>query len=205
MPTGYTSGIADGTVTDFAEYALTCARAFGACIMLRDEPMSMEIPEFKPSGHYELELEAAKASLAEMSELPDFALVQMQAAEEAENAKIAKKGIEEIKAKRDRYVAMLEKAKAFKPPTPDHEVYAKFLVSQIQESMDFDLNDTYYQELKQVASHEEWIRERTERLQRRVGYYEAESRREIERTVQRNEWVRNLKESLGLISPAENP
>jgi hypothetical protein len=39
MPTGYTAGVADGTITEFREYALLCARAFGACIMLRDEPV----------------------------------------------------------------------------------------------------------------------------------------------------------------------
>ena len=47
MPTGYTSGVATGEIKDFKTYALQCARAFGACIMLRDEPMSDEIPKFK--------------------------------------------------------------------------------------------------------------------------------------------------------------
>ena len=47
MPSGYTEGVASGKVTEFKEYALLCARAFGACISLRDEPLSLEIPEFK--------------------------------------------------------------------------------------------------------------------------------------------------------------
>lgn len=36
MPTGYTADIKDGI--DFKTYAMNCARAFGACVMLRDEP-----------------------------------------------------------------------------------------------------------------------------------------------------------------------
>ena len=64
MPTGYTAGVATGEIKDFKTYALQCARAFGACIMLRDEPMSDEIPEFKPSDHYEKSLAKATADLA---------------------------------------------------------------------------------------------------------------------------------------------
>ncbi len=48
MPTGYTAAIKDGIT--FKQFALTCARAMGALIMMRDEPSGAEIPAaFPPS------------------------------------------------------------------------------------------------------------------------------------------------------------
>jgi len=49
MPTGYTCQVQDGMITEFKEFALLCARNFGACITLRDEPLSPDIPEFEVS------------------------------------------------------------------------------------------------------------------------------------------------------------
>lgn len=39
MPTGYTSGIDDGTISDLKGYALVCARAFGVLADMRDLPL----------------------------------------------------------------------------------------------------------------------------------------------------------------------
>jgi hypothetical protein len=50
MPTGYTNKIYNGDKVTFPEYALTCARAFDALVMMRDDDNDAEIPnEFKPS------------------------------------------------------------------------------------------------------------------------------------------------------------
>lgn len=68
MPTGYTADIKDGI--DFKTYAMNCARAFGACVMLRDEPGGGErIPDaFEPSDlfvRYHLKaVEKARVELA---------------------------------------------------------------------------------------------------------------------------------------------
>lgn len=45
MPTGYTADVQSGKVTDFAEYAMNCARAFGALVLMRDDPSDADIPE----------------------------------------------------------------------------------------------------------------------------------------------------------------
>jgi hypothetical protein len=53
MPTGYTDGVQDGTVKTLKEYALICARAFGATITMRDAPLDIAIPEkFEQSEYY---------------------------------------------------------------------------------------------------------------------------------------------------------
>jgi hypothetical protein len=51
MPTGYTDCVRSGEVTEFADFAMKCARAFGACIEMRDEPSGTPIPEaFEPEA-----------------------------------------------------------------------------------------------------------------------------------------------------------
>ena len=47
MPTGYTAPIKDGI--SFNDFMWGCARAFGALIMMRDDPPGTPIPErFEP-------------------------------------------------------------------------------------------------------------------------------------------------------------
>ena len=65
MPTGYTADVMDGKVTDFKLFAMQCARAFGALVIMRDEPLNAEIPdEFSPSNYHFQELEQARERLA---------------------------------------------------------------------------------------------------------------------------------------------
>ena len=57
MPTGYTAEIKDGI--SFETYALKCARAFGACIMQRDDNSNSGAKLQEPSDyHYKQVAEA---------------------------------------------------------------------------------------------------------------------------------------------------
>lgn len=56
MPTGLTNPIYEGRENfTFEDFAMRCARNFGAFVDLRDEPLDMEIDidkHFQPSGYY---------------------------------------------------------------------------------------------------------------------------------------------------------
>jgi hypothetical protein len=67
MPTGYTAAIKDGI--SFQQFAMACARAFGALVMMRDEPSSAPIPDFQPSNFHVEHLELARAELARLQAL----------------------------------------------------------------------------------------------------------------------------------------
>ena len=54
MPTGYTTDIYNGKDVSFRDFALTCARQFGACIMQRDDPAD-EKPKIMPEESYHTE------------------------------------------------------------------------------------------------------------------------------------------------------
>ncbi len=199
MPTGYTADVADGKITDFTEYALQCARAFGACIMLRDEPLSSEIPEFDPSDYNAKALAEAEKSLSQFLAMNESQRREVHAAEHAKNIETAERGIAEKAEQRQRYEAMLAKAKAFKSPSPDHDNYAKFLVSQLEESIRFDCGTSYYDQLKQPIAFEAWQAKKIKDLHRDIEYHRNAHREEVERTESRNRWVRQLKQSLGVV------
>lgn len=197
MPTGYTAAIADGSMNDFREYAMQCARAFGATIMLRDEPLSSEIPKFEPSPHYlesikRLEADLERIQNATMQELAEMARCEF----ESEQAR-KRQELKRIEETRYRYEAMLGKAKAYKPPSPDHEGFANFLVSQIEESIKWDCSTTYWDakacELKDSMT---WKKDAVAATQKALAHARKNYEEEVERTRERNQWVNDLKESL---------
>lgn len=196
MPTGYTSGVATGKVTDFREYALQCARAFGACIELRDEPMSSDIPEFKASDRSAKALQKAERELDEFMAMNQEDRHAMYEAESSARIARANERIKENQESLARYEAMLKKAKAFKAPTADHQEYAAFLVSQLEDSIRFDCMDDYYEKEKQSISFSEWQTDKRVKLVRDIEYHKKENREELARTALRNAWVQALKDSL---------
>ena len=50
MPIGYTSKLHDGD-QPFNEFIMSCARAFGALVTMRDDPNDAPIPEFEVSEY----------------------------------------------------------------------------------------------------------------------------------------------------------
>lgn len=196
MPTGYTAGVKDGKVTEFKDYALSCARAFGALILMRDDPMDAPIPErFEPTDYHLRGIKRAQERLIELEKMtPEEASRQARAAyDEARTARQQRR--EERAADRHRYEAMLEKVRRWTPPSPDHVEYKKFMVKQLEESIDFDCNDSY-DDGPAFKVSDEWRAEQIKMARDDVDYHKAEHAKEGERVEGRNRWVRQLRESL---------
>lgn len=195
MPTGYTVDIPKGI--SFTEYAMRCARAFGALITLREEPLDAEIPdEFEPSDYNLKRYEEAKAEvdrLRSMSqeEVKAAAEEAYQAAEEHRISKLKKNGEEQAA-----YAAMLERVNAWQPPSPDHVEMKEFMASQITESMRFDDMADYYAKPTERMTGEQWRVEMLKKALRDVGYHWREHQQEVERAQSRTEWVSALRASL---------
>lgn len=202
MPTGYTDKVGKGEITDFKEYALLCARNFGACIMLRDEPLSSEIPEFQPSRYHIEKIDEITNEIEWIRHASDD---ELQAKAEQEFTEEARRCEEQIAASEKtvaNYEAMLEKARQYKPPTSEHENYAKFLVDQLTESIKFDdMRDYYRENYPKRKTAREYRDDRVRKLYRDLAYHKQEQVKEEERTDGRNRWVNELKESLGIEVP----
>jgi hypothetical protein len=198
MPTGYTAVIGERDIT-FKEFALRCARAMGACVMQRDNPMDEPPKLQEPCDFYAKEIDATKAKLEALKGMSASEAERRAAEEYAETIDGAQTGIAKDAALRDKYEAMLVQVKAWEPPTPEHQGLKKFMVEQIEESIRFDCIGTYYQErianAKQLTGGSWLLKEQTE-LTRHLARYAEEYEKEVQRTNERNAWITALWASL---------
>jgi hypothetical protein len=195
MPTGYTSAIKDGI--DFKTYAMDCARAFGACVMLRDEAGGGDKipPAFEPSDYHVKALAKARTGLAAVQAMSreDCELSAANAWQEQEASRL--RCIGECNDLRKKYEKMLSEVKAWRPPTEKHVELHNFMRTQIEESIKFDCS-TDFLVMGQKLSGDKWRSQEVSRLLRDIDYHERENANEIEITRDRNEWISALRASL---------
>lgn len=195
MPTGYTANIQKGI--SFKEYALSCARAFGALVVMRDESSDCEIPEnFEPSCYHlnssallEIELaetEALTSDEAEVAALDFFNKKEEYRLKKIEEAALVEKS----------YKEMLSKVNNWNSPSRDHDKLKEFMASQINESIKFDCGSTYYNTPTKKMTGEQWRSMRLESLHKDIAYHVNGYSEEVERTNNRNEWIATLRSSL---------
>lgn len=203
MPTGYTAGIEDGTITTGKDFLKLCTRAFGIAIDLKDEPLSVPTPtKFEPDTYYKKRLEDEKAN---------FEKIKAMSFEEARD--------EMIKAYKDRvdmYKSMLEgslkrnkqyaKVRAevedWNPPTPYHIKLKKFALKQIDMCIDTQEQIDRYREYANEELDDsdsavaEYIHEQTEFHRQGVKRAKESWDDEVKRTEDKNKWMELFLNSL---------
>ncbi len=209
MATGYTSSITDKST--FNDFAMTCARAFGACITLRDESLNPDIPEMQPNDYYLKALEEAKKELSQLAEMSDLE-AQCIIDEEYLSEKTCFEEIIKEKIKlRKNYERILNQAKDWCPPTDDHIDLKSFMLQQLHDSIENDCSsiDLYQKELLELSVSTKdagkWRKEKYAKLTQDLEYYEKEYAEEVERTNKRNSWVNAIKASLPGITISNVP
>ena len=195
MPTGYTAGVVDGTVTDLRTFALTCARGMGALIMMRDEPSSAEVPRrFEPQTTYHDErLVSARARLAELDAMSE---ADREAACGNHNAQVKAdrtRATEENTEKRNRYNSMIAKVVQWEGAP---EGLKEFMLEQLRSSREFDCGGDPTEYMPAPVEVTEWYREELRKAARDIEYHEGERAKEIGRTAERNAWLSRLFASL---------
>ncbi len=107
MPTGYTADVQSGKITEFKDYAYICARAFGALIHLRDEPLSPHIPDDIEGSEYHKQRAAdAETELAALDKLSDCEIRERAAADNEKKQASHEAYVAEKAAEKARYEAM---------------------------------------------------------------------------------------------------
>ena len=144
MPTGYTTPVQQGEITDFRTFALSCSRAFGAAIMMRDDPITMlpTVERLKENSSLEYHRKKITEAQADLLKLTAMTPEEIAAAAKAENDRARtsyERNALEIAAYYARYTTMLEKAKAWEPPSAEHENLKEFMIEQITSSIKFDV------------------------------------------------------------------
>ena len=194
MATGYTADIQKGI--DFQTFVMRCARNFGALVMMRDEQMNAEIPMvFEPSSYHKDAMERAEATLIEAKKMSIETAKILSEQEHTDAVSSNEKIISEKLDLETKYALMLDKVKAWTPPTTEHENMKKFMIDQIEESIKFDCDITYNSE-PIVLSPEKWLGEYIDEHAKDLGYHVKEWYAEVSRCKERTEWVDQLRKSL---------
>jgi chromosome condensin MukBEF ATPase and DNA-binding subunit MukB len=193
MPTGYTEDIYEGKDVSFSDFALKCARAFGACIEQRDDDPNDKpklIEKTKDNYHIKKIEKAKKWKKPTKAEFDAY--VKKQTA--YYNEQINKQN--KLKAS---YQKMLDKANAWTPPTKEHEGLKKFMIEQLNSSIEFDCDNDYYQrELNNIKqlTYNQYVKDMRDSNKRDIEYHTNELKKENERVDNRNAWISALYKSL---------
>lgn len=208
-PTGYTAAVQDGTVTDFKEFALTCARAMGACIMQRDDDLDEKPKLVEPSDYYDKALRDAENKLRALVKTSSTVLRKKLLLEAKNRIESSKKTIREQDEQKKRYDKMLVKVYNYTPPSPDHKNFKQFMIEQLKDSIKFDCGGDYYEENleREIKEYDSLVnsdlaflqqkkKELAKSFLRDIEYYTKKRDEEIKRTNERNRWITQLYNSL---------
>jgi len=181
----------------FPEFVLTCARAFGALIEMRDEPLDKAIPEkFKVSNYYVDRVEQATAELARLRAMSIEERLAFGEKDKAERLKMCEKRLAINTQENARLHEMREKVIAWKPPTPEHNNLKKFMLEQINISMhDLKYLHQGIQDIKE-KSPMDFYKTDVEINEHAITTASMEHRKEIDRAKGRTDWVQQLRDSL---------
>jgi len=193
MPTGYTYPVTDGKITQFNDFAMSCARAFGALISMRDDPSDAPIPdEIKPDTKYyddRIAADTKRIDEIQAMTLADADTAALEAHREAMASRSKYLADKEVKA--GRLNAMLAKVHAWSPP-PDHTEMKRFMIDQLTISFP----DDYAPAIPALLDGATWRQDQLNRLADALVRNQRERTKEIERARNRTEWLKQLRASL---------
>jgi hypothetical protein len=195
MPTGYTAELMEKG-QDFRTFALTCARAFGATIMQRDDPLS-ELPKKQDPRNYSAErLAEAGAELTRLRAMNSDERFDFSSKRKNETVTSCAKYLQRARDENKRLDDMLAQVVAWTPPTSEHAGVKAFMIEQITISK----NDLKYPELSLREATDKalnsYYEDAVAKAERDIGYYTEEAAKEQQRMNGRNEWIEQLYASL---------
>ena len=201
MPSGYTEGILSGTINDLNDFIWMCARGFGAFITQKDNIDEPPILKEKPNPYYKNKIKQLLKKQQKYNEYTDddwqneyLKYIEDQLKDIDDNIK------EKIESK-EKYENILNQVKEWIPPNENFHKLKSFMINQIEESIDFDCDTSFWQERKNKISNlklEQYKRnvlnDINESLISNKEYYDEE----VQRVKERNQWKQQLIESIGL-------
>lgn len=199
MPTAYTAILGETEDMKLKDFALLCARNFGALASMRDEPLTAPIPEkFELPPYYKDNLEKAQKKHAEFMAMTDEGKTEFLERTYKEMVEESRKVQEESSKQKDilrrRYNAMLLKVIKWTPPTPEHESLRKFMIKQIHDSLEWDCLEY----LPHIPDKAEWcnIDRYKTMLEDEIALLQKSYYKAAECTASRNKWLTDLRRSL---------
>lgn len=194
MATGYTHDLIEKPDLRFTAFASRCARAMGALIMLRDEPITDTLPE-TAGDDLAYETKSLAEAEAEVERVTNMTTAEWEAAHRKHIEDTRKRNAEATdKANRWRDVCerLTRETLAWKPPTPDHAGLQTFMLEQLRMTVEHD-GKPY---LLPVLSLPEFQTTSVEGARRTLDYHRKSMHNATIRVNERAAWLAALKASL---------
>ena len=193
MPTGYAEAIKDDITLE--QYAMRCARAWGALIMMRDDPLDAPIPEeIPPTTWYKEHLKEEQDRLALLESLSIEDASSMNLMEFNKAMEVYEKRMQGKTILRQKYIAMRNKVSAWEVSEP-YLSFKSFMIEQIDTSMEGDCN-VKYEQTPVLIDTQQWLQEQIAQTQKQIAYFTEQDAEEVARCADRNAWLRGLREAL---------
>jgi hypothetical protein len=203
MPTGYTSGIIDGKINTFPDFAKLCMRAFGATIHMRDENLDIEYEPRKVSNYYLENIEETKKKLINIKKQSNDSIIKSVTRQLNNDKKYNINKIKEIKVLKDKLTTMLNHAIDYIPPTKEHVGIKEFMIQQITDTIKWDCDDEYHvQKLERIEKELKNIdpklirKDRIQMYEEDLVRYQKQYDEELLRCLESNKWVTNFLNSI---------
>lgn len=197
MPTGYTAPVQAGKITTLSDYALACARAFGALIDMRDAPTGAVIPNnLEPhTEYYDGMIAGAEGMLARVTAMT---VAELDAAADADFREALDSHLGHVADRagyKTRYSNMLAKVRAWSVPD-DLASLKAFMENQLVDSMQVDCGERYPPEPPVRLTGDDWKAAQLRKASHDLAYGHDHRDQEVKRTAERNEWLQQLRASL---------
>lgn len=193
MPTGYTAKMNEGKPETFEEFVLQCARAMGAFIMQRDDPMS-DLPKMRQgSTFYATNLAKAKNDLHQWNKMDSDTKYSLWSdADLAARDSFEKRTAEQARIKAT-YESRLRELQAWEVPAM-LESLKEFMIKQVKGSLEFDCYEiTLYD-----PDFDTWEVEEGQRRIRSLSYAQDSYDEEVARVKEQNEYTALVYATLGI-------
>lgn len=196
MPTGCTAKLVEKG-QPFDEFVWTCARAFGALIMMRDDANDAPIPiEFKPSKYHAEKIADAKTELARFEKMTEPQRLAYGENQKMKAVKASAEYLERTVAENARITAMIEQVKAWEPPTEDHRGMKDFMLQQLTVSLSDVSWSTADLEKSKAKSPLDYFEAALKSRRDDLVYHPKQYQEEVERVAGRNKWLADLRKSV---------
>lgn len=195
MATGYTDPVRHGQSA--RDFMISCARAMGVAITMRDEPRSKQIPkEFEPSDWHVKQGIQAQQRLDELKAM-STEQVASQARKAYDDAISRHRQLEKDREQtRKAYESVLAKVQMWTPPTADHEGYKQFMVDQLIDSIKWDCDSAWPEPDISDYVPEIWYENQLSSCLRDIRYHRKNYQEELQRIADRNAWLKAFWDSL---------
>jgi len=202
MPTGYTAAVCEGEQS-FTDFAISCAKAFGACLEQREDPLTT-LP--KPIAVSDYRTTSLANAIKELEHLRSLTLEQQLALSKKhskDNVIHYKEQIAKKKIVRARIKKKLAETRAWKVPKSIRHV-KEFMIKQLLETLDHDGDVSYYvgalAEVKTAGPNDYYITA-LDCAEKSVEYNQKALAEESNRVNEQHQWIVDFYSSLHAIDP----